>query len=78
MRVVTHADCKTLLQSLDRKLAGVVIAAAAIRQSLDTQDPQRHEELMVELTRMDKAASVLRSRRDGLTRRRKDLQGSGG
>jgi hypothetical protein len=79
MRVLTDiADCAVLLKSLDRKLAAVVNASAEIRQSLDTHDAQRHEELMIELTRMDKEASVLRSRRDGIVRRKNDLQRSGG
>jgi hypothetical protein len=72
------ADCAVLLQSLDRKLAGVINAAAEIRLSVENQDPQRHEELMIELTRMDKADSILRARRDGLARRKDDLQRSRG
>jgi hypothetical protein len=75
MRVLTHvADCDVLLNTLDRKLAGVINAAAEIRQSLDTQDAQRHKELTAELSRLPKDASVLRSRRDGIIRRKRDLK----
>jgi hypothetical protein len=53
-------------------------AAAEIRLSLENQGPQRRKELKVELSKLTKDASVLRSRRDGIIRRKNDLQMSGG